>query len=62
MNIDQLCYLFLYLILGLGAWAQAKYIGPGNETPFVSFVAIIFWPALLIMCAIGFMFLGKRAK
>ena len=61
MTIEQLVFLFIYLFLGLGAWSTSKYRGDNaNETPFICILVLIFWPVLLALYAIFFIFTGKK--
>jgi len=61
MSVEQLFILFVYAVMGLGAWSTSTYRGDGVDTPFLCFVVMVFWPVLLFMYSLLFIFTGKKA-
>jgi hypothetical protein len=59
--MSELWFLgFIYGFMGLGVWSSSKYKGDGKETPFIAVVCIIFWPVLLLMYSVMFIFTGRK--
>jgi hypothetical protein len=62
MESNDFIMICLYFFMGLGVLATSQYRGNGKETPLLCFLVILFWPILLALYALVFVFTGKKVN